>query len=71
MLKILKVLFFFKTPLHLAAEHGHSSNIHLLLEHNADMLLRDSSGMTASDLADKGGHISCTTLLKDAFSKYI
>lgn len=35
------------------------------------MLMRDSSGMTASDLADKGGHISCTTLLKEAFGKYL
>lgn len=33
------------------------------------MLLRDSNGMTAADLADKGGHIKCTELLKEAFGK--
>lgn len=59
----------FQTPLHLSAEHGHSSNVKLLLQHDADMLLRDISGLTASDLADKAGHINCTNILKEAYSE--
>ncbi|KAF5301002.1 hypothetical protein FQR65_LT08985 [Abscondita terminalis] len=55
-----------KTPLHLSAEHGHVSNINVLLQHNANMLLRDTNGMTASDLADKAGHVKCMNVLKDA-----
>lgn len=41
----------------------------LLLQHDADMLLRDISGLTASDLADKAGHINCTNILKEAYSE--
>ncbi|XP_031347203.1 leucine-rich repeat serine/threonine-protein kinase 1-like isoform X2 [Photinus pyralis] len=55
-----------KTPLHLSAEHGHVSNVSVLLQHNTNMLLRDANGMTASDLADKAGHINCMNLLKEA-----
>lgn len=60
---------FFQTPLHLSAEHGHSSNVKSLLQHDADMLVRDINGLTASDLADKAGHINCTNILKEAYSK--
>ncbi|KAG5871199.1 hypothetical protein JTB14_025099 [Gonioctena quinquepunctata] len=56
-----------KAPLHLAAEHGHSKNLSMLLQHGANLLLRDSNGMTASDLADKCGHSKCVLILKEAF----
>lgn len=55
-----------QTPLHLSAEHGLRSNVSLLLQHEANMLLRDSNGMTACDLADKAGHVDCTAVLKEA-----
>ncbi|XP_045460940.1 leucine-rich repeat serine/threonine-protein kinase 1 [Harmonia axyridis] len=55
-----------KTPLHLSAEHGHITNVSMLLEHNVDLLQRDYNGMTATDLADKLGHNSCVSLLKSA-----
>ncbi|CAH0558750.1 unnamed protein product [Brassicogethes aeneus] len=55
-----------KTPLHLSSEHGHGSNIQILLENNANILMRDSNGMTASDLADKCGHIKSVEILKKA-----
>ncbi|XP_049820088.1 leucine-rich repeat serine/threonine-protein kinase 1 isoform X2 [Aethina tumida] len=55
-----------KTPLHLSAEHGHCSNISMLLEHNANLLMRDSNGLTAADLADKCGHSKAVDLLKNA-----
>lgn len=35
------------------------------------MLLRDSNGMTASDLADKAGHTGCMTLLKEAAGMWL
>ncbi|CAH1175605.1 unnamed protein product [Phaedon cochleariae] len=56
-----------KTPLHLASEHGHCRNISTLLQYNANLLLGDCNGMTATDLADKGGHMDCVSLLKEAF----
>ncbi|KAJ8942684.1 hypothetical protein NQ314_010008 [Rhamnusium bicolor] len=55
-----------QTPLHLSAEHGHSGNISVLLQHNSNILLRDSNGMTPSDLAEKCGHSKCVAILKDA-----
>lgn len=55
-----------KTALHLSAEHGHESNVKSLLENNASMLVRDANGMTAYDIADKCGHKSCMTLLREA-----
>lgn len=55
-----------QTALHLSAEHGHDSNVKLLLEYNASMLVRDANGMTAFDIADKSGHSSCMLLLREA-----
>ncbi|GJQ77064.1 hypothetical protein Trydic_g23635 [Trypoxylus dichotomus] len=55
-----------KTPLHLSAEHGYTSNVTILLQQGASMLVRDISGMTPSDLADKAGHAECISLLKEA-----
>ncbi|XP_065157528.1 leucine-rich repeat serine/threonine-protein kinase 1 isoform X3 [Atheta coriaria] len=55
-----------KTPLHMCAEHGHLSNVQILLQHGASILERDSNGMTPSDLADKAGHTECIILLREA-----
>ncbi|CAG9839995.1 unnamed protein product [Diabrotica balteata] len=59
-----------KTPLHLAAEHGHVKNILSLLQHNADLSIRDSKGMTGIDLAEKCGHVKCVMVLKEASGKF-
>lgn len=50
----------------MSAEHGHVHNITILLKHDANMLVRDSNGMTACDLADKAAHINSLNLLKEA-----
>lgn len=60
-----------KTPLHLAAEHGHSVNIKLLLQHEANITLRDSNGMTSIDFANKCGHLTCVLILKEAVGEYV
>lgn len=55
--------------MHLSAEHGHESNVNVLLQHGASMVTRDSNGMTPSDVADKAGHVNCINLLKEAAGK--
>ncbi|XP_025074544.1 osteoclast-stimulating factor 1-like, partial [Pogonomyrmex barbatus] len=39
------------TPLHIAASHGHLEMVNLLLEHNADMTLKNNDGYIAEELA--------------------
>lgn len=63
------MLLILQTPLHLSAEHGHENNVTVLLQHGASMLIRDSNGMTPSDVADKAQHLSCINLLKEAAGK--
>ncbi len=53
-----------RTPLHVAAEHGHSDNVRLLVSHGASLLTRDSLGLTAMDLAEKGDHKECMQVNK-------
>ncbi|KAG7189414.1 hypothetical protein KM043_017118 [Ampulex compressa] len=60
----------YRTPLHICAEHGHNSNIEKLLEFNADLMLRDESGMRPLDIAEKSKHDVCINLLKLAAEKY-
>lgn len=55
----------------MAAEHGHTSNVSILLQHNADISARDSNGMTPIDLADKCAHVKCVMILKNAAGKII
>ncbi|GIX73232.1 ANK_REP_REGION domain-containing protein [Caerostris extrusa] len=59
----------FKTPLHIAAENGHLDIARILLEHDADILAKDSSGLTAMDLAEKTEHPHVMELLKTTASK--
>ncbi|RZF34102.1 hypothetical protein LSTR_LSTR009743, partial [Laodelphax striatellus] len=55
-----------KTPLHTCSEHGFVGNVMLLLAHNGDLVSRDSCGMTALDIAEKGEHAECMQVLKQA-----
>lgn len=56
--------------MHLSAEHGHRSNIEVLLEFNASLVIRDSSGLTAFDIADKSSHTECMNILREAAGLY-
>ncbi|XP_075215251.1 leucine-rich repeat kinase [Lycorma delicatula] len=55
-----------RTPLHVCSEHGFVGNVMLLLAHCADLVARDSNGMTALDIAEKGEHAECMQVLKQA-----
>ncbi|ETN67521.1 Leucine-rich repeat kinase [Anopheles darlingi] len=55
-----------KTALHLSAEHGHISNIRVLLDAGASFIAKDRNGLTPLDLAERGEHEACVELLKDA-----
>jgi ankyrin repeat protein len=45
-----------RTPLHLAAAHGHVTTVDTLLHNNADPNARDAAGATALALAEAAGH---------------
>lgn len=52
------------TPLHLAAGHGRTAIVDLLLSQGASIRVQDSDGRTPLMLAAKNGHLSiCTALL--------
>ena len=53
-----------RTPLHVAAEHGHESNVRVLVESGAKLTLRDHLGMAPLDLADKCDHAGCMAVLR-------
>uniref|UniRef100_A0A8D8E4R7 non-specific serine/threonine protein kinase n=3 Tax=Culex pipiens TaxID=7175 RepID=A0A8D8E4R7_CULPI len=55
-----------KTALHLSAEHGHVSNVRVLLDAGASFVAKDKNGLTALDLAERSGHDTCVGLLKEA-----
>lgn len=58
-----------KTPLHISAEHGHASNVKVLLDAGASYLVKDANGLTALDLAERGGQQECVQLLREAAGK--
>ncbi|KAK7861679.1 hypothetical protein R5R35_005355 [Gryllus longicercus] len=55
-----------RTPLHLSSEHGFVSNVQLLLSHGADLMARDNNGLTPLDISEKGEHVDCMEILKQA-----
>ena len=60
----------YRTPLHISAEHGHSSNIGKLLEFKVDLGVCDNNGFTPLDICEKSEHVKCSALLKEAEEKY-
>uniref|UniRef100_A0A336KFP3 CSON008262 protein n=1 Tax=Culicoides sonorensis TaxID=179676 RepID=A0A336KFP3_CULSO len=58
-----------KTALHLSAEHGHASNMKELLNAGASFTVKDINGLTPLDLADRGKHEECITILREAAGK--
>lgn len=55
-----------KRPLQLAAEAGHVDLITLLLNYSANLLAKDSNGLTAMDLAEQAGHNAVVEVLRKA-----
>lgn len=55
-----------QTALHISAHIGCPKNIQTLLNHNANLILRDSNGFTALDIALNSENTACSKLLKDA-----
>ncbi|XP_067008597.2 leucine-rich repeat serine/threonine-protein kinase 1 [Anabrus simplex] len=55
-----------RTPLHVSSEHGYVSNVQLLLSHGADLVVRDTNGLTPLDIAEKSEHMECMHILKQA-----
>ncbi|XP_033223116.1 leucine-rich repeat serine/threonine-protein kinase 1 [Belonocnema kinseyi] len=60
----------YRTPLHISAEHGHSSNIEKLLEFKVDLGVCDKNGFTPLDISESSEHLRCSALLKEAEEKY-
>ncbi|KPJ00086.1 Ankyrin-1 [Papilio xuthus] len=52
------------TPLHQAAQQGHTLVIQLLLKNNADPNALSASGQTACAIADRLGYISAVEALR-------
>lgn len=59
-----------KTALHISAEHGHLSNIQLLLGAGASFILKDSNGLTALDLSERAGHKKCVEEFRLAVGEF-
>jgi len=49
-----------------SAEYGHISNVRLLLNYYSRIDAKDGLGFSALDLAVKGGHQECASLLQSA-----
>lgn len=59
-----------KTALHISAEHGHLSNIKLLLAAEASFVLKDSNGLTPLDLSERAGHKKCVEEFRLAVGEF-
>lgn len=55
--------------MHVAAEHGHASNLSVLVEAGASLLIRDHLGMTPLDVAEKAEHEESMIVLRAAADK--
>jgi ankyrin repeat protein len=53
------------TPLHLAARRGWAEVVHVLLQHGANVVLEDSGGRTALQVASNEGHNEIVKLLSE------
>lgn len=60
-----------KSALHISAEHGHLSNIKLLLEAGASFVIKDSNGLTALDLSERAGHKKCVEEFRLAVGEFV
>lgn len=59
-----------KTALHISGEHGHLSNIKLLLGAEASFVLKDSNGLTPLDLSERAGHKKCVEEFRLAVGEF-
>ena len=55
----------------MSAEAGFVSNVRVLLQHSASLVALDRNGLTALDLAERGQHDDCVSILQQAASKSI
>ena len=55
-----------RTPLHLAAMHGHATTVDMLLHNSAEPNARDGEGRTALALAEGAGHTEIAARLRAA-----
>lgn len=60
------MFLYLQTALHISAHIGCPKNIQTLLKHNANLMLNDSNGFTALDIALNAEDAVCSKLLKDA-----
>ncbi|CAF2395150.1 unnamed protein product [Rotaria sp. Silwood2] len=60
-----------KTPLHLAAEHGHKLCVEVLLKYDVDVLFPNYLGQLALHVAIQNGHSECVDLLIKASTRNI
>lgn len=60
-----------RIPLHVCADHGHSTNIEKLLEYSSNLQVKDSSGMTALNICERDESVTCIEILKKAAEKYV
>jgi ankyrin repeat protein len=65
------IFFYLQTALHISAYIGCPKNIQTLLNHNANVMLQDSNGLTALDIALNTENTTCIKLLKDASGNLI
>jgi len=52
----------------MSAEAGLVSNVRVLLQYGASLVDRDRAGLTPLDLAERGQHTECVTLLQQSAS---
>lgn len=55
-----------KTALHICSEYGYLQNVEVLLAAGASHVIKDGSGLTAFDLAERSGHDRIMKVLKQA-----